>query len=115
MAGPGSDLEVVEPRLREWAHRARARAARKREVFLQCIKLKGDSHATFGILLEKLEAVGILRTDPRLAPVLQAAGRLAGCPSKAASLCLDPQQFARVIDAGGQVVLRAFEGKLVVP
>lgn len=89
------------------------------ELFNRCKIAEHDSKANSGILLRELEGMGILRDDPRLAPLVTT---LYAIKQKTFSsfygidnIKLDFNQFTKVIKQSTVLISKAFKGQFVVP
>jgi len=89
------------------------------ELFNHCKQQENDLKANSGMLLRELERMGILRDDPRLAPLVATLKtiRTKTFPSIYGidNIKLDFNQFTKVIKQSTVLISKAFKGQFVIP
>lgn len=89
------------------------------ELFNHCKVADTDPKANSGILLRELEKMGILRTDPRLDPMIDTLKMIKrktfGAIYGIDNIKLDFNQFQKVIKPSIVIIVKAFKGQLVIP
>jgi len=91
----------------------------EQELFNHCKVQESDAKANSGILLRELEKMGILRTDPRLEPLIETLKMIKrktfGAIYGIDNIKLDFNQFQKVIKPSIVILVKAFKGQLVIP
>merc|ERR550534_1225891 len=91
----------------------------EQELFNHCKVQETDAKANSGILLRELEKMGILRTDPRLEPLIETLKMIKrktfGAIYGIDNIKLDFNQFQKVIKPSIVIIVKAFKGQLVIP
>jgi len=90
------------------------------DLFKLCKGSERDSKADAGIFLRELNKMGIMRTDPRMEPVMKTLEiirkkSISTIISGIDNLRLDFNQFKQVISGASVLICKAFKGQLVIP
>jgi len=89
------------------------------QLFHHCKLAELDTKANSGVLLRELERMGILRSDPRLAPMINTLKMIRNKTVSSLygidNIKLDSNQFSKVIRQSKVLISKAFKGQLVIP
>ena len=91
----------------------------EQELFRQCKEHDKDAHANSGKLFSVMDSMGILRDDPRLAPLVRELKKIQKTKPKEIfsinNIWLDYNNFSKVVKSCKCLISDVFEGNIIIP